>query len=189
MDKRDRTAAIVDGTLNFLITGSAIAGGLLIPNLLVALDKPLNVFWKELDKREKERETRRVVTYMKSRGLIRGDYEHGLKITRKGIKRLASLDFKKLTIKKPNTWDRKWRLVFFDIPEDRRHRRIALIKKLRGLDFYQLQKSVWIHPFPCRNVIEKICVEYGVQKYISYVEIGYIDSQEKLLKRFKKIIR
>lgn len=188
MDKRDRTAAIVDGTLNFLVTGGTIASGLLIPNLLIALDKPLNAFWKELDKRARERETRRVITYMKSRDLISGDYEHGLKITKKGMKRLANMNFKKITIDKPNVWDKRWRLVFFDIPEDLRQKRIALIKKLRSLGFYQLQKSAWVHPFPCREVIEKICVEYDIQNYTSYVEITYIDNQKKLVERFRNII-
>lgn len=187
MDKRDRTAAIVDGTLNFLVTGSSIAGGLLIPNLLVALEKPLDMFWKQLDKRGREREMRRAISYMKTKQLIRGDYQHGLQITPKGRKRLEKIEFDKISINRPDAWDQKWRLVFFDIPEDRRHLRVSFINKLKQLDFYQLQKSVWLHPFPCREVIEAVAAYYDVDSYISYVEVLYIDNQKKLMKQFNFI--
>ncbi|OVE79260.1 hypothetical protein BVY00_00870 [bacterium G20] len=187
MDKRDRTAAIVDGTLNFLITGSAVAGGLLIPNLLVALDKPLNMFWKQLDKREREREMRRAISYMKTKQLISGNYQHGLQITSKGRQRLKKIEFDKISINRPTAWDRKWRLVFFDIPEAKRHSRISLINKLKQLDFYQLQKSAWIHPFPCRKIIEAVAAYYDIDSYISYVEVVHIDNQEKLIKQFNFI--
>ena len=187
MDKRDRTAAIVDGTLNFLVTGSSIAGGLLIPNLLVALEKPLDMFWKQLDKRQRERETRRAISYMKTKQLIRSDYQHGLQITPKGRKRLEKIEFGKISINRPDTWDQKWRLVFFDIPEDIRHSRISFINKLKQLDFYQLQKSAWLHPFPCREIIETVSAYYDVDSYVSYVEVIYIDNQKKLMKQFNFI--
>ncbi len=187
MDKSDRTAAIVDGVLRLTVTSSAIAAGLLIPNLLVALDKPLAVFWKQLDKRERERELRRVVSYMKSRDLIRGDYEHGLVITRQGRERLKKIDFDNIKIEPVTNWDKKWRLVFYDIPESHKDYRQALTRKLRSLEFYQLQKSAWVHPLPCRDIIEKICTHYKIEKYVSYVEITYIDNQENLKKRFNNI--
>lgn len=188
MDKKDRTAAIVDGTLNFLVTGSAMTAGLLIPNLMVALEKPLGVFWKQIDKRQREREMRRTITYMKSRKLIRGDYEHGLQITAKGHKRLERNELGKLDIKKPPRWDQMWRLVFFDVPEDQRQGRVALTRKLKELGFYQLQKSAWIHPFPCREIIERICSFYDVDEFVSYVEVAYIDNQAKLKSRFKSVL-
>lgn len=188
MEKRDRTAAIVDGTLRLGVTSSAIAAGLLIPNLLIGLEKPLDIFWRQLDKRERERELRRTISYMKTKNLLQGDYEHGLQITAKGRERLQKIDFGKLSISTPKAWDQKWRLVFFDIPEDRRSGRTMLTSKLKSLGFYQLQKSAWIHPFPCRDVIERISSQYEVDSYISYVEVTYIDNQQKLKERFRKIL-
>ncbi|MDO8591453.1 MAG: hypothetical protein Q7R60_00810 [bacterium] len=188
MDKRDRTAAIVDGILRLTITSGAIAAGLVIPNLLIGLEKPLDVFWKQLDKRERERELRRVVSYMKTKSYLRGDYEHGLRLTTKGRKRLAKIEFEDLEIEKPQTWDKKWRLVFFDIPESERASRVHFINKLKRLGFYKLQQSAWIHPFPCREIIEKVSDFYDVDIYISYVEVTYIDNQQKLKNRFKNLL-
>lgn len=187
MSKSDRTAAIVDGVLRLTVTSGAIAAGLLIPNLLIGLEKPLDIFWKQLDKRERERELRRVVSYMKSRDLIHGDYEHGLVITEQGRERLKKIDFDNIKIESAATWDKKWRLVFYDIPESYKEYRQALARKLRNLGFYQLQKSAWVHPLPCRDVIKKICTHYEIEKYVSYVEIIYIDNQENLKKRFNNI--
>lgn len=187
MSKSDRTAATVDGVLRLTVTSGAIAAGLLIPNLLIGLEKPLDIFWKQLDKRERERELRRVVSYMKSRDLIHGDYEHGLVITEQGRERLKKIDFDNIKIESAATWDKKWRLVFYDIPESYKEYRQALARKLRNLGFYQLQKSAWVHPLPCRDVIEKICTHYEIEKYVSYVEIIYIDNQENLKKRFNNI--
>lgn len=45
------------------------------------------------------------------------------------------------------SWDRKWRLVAFDIPEKQRIKRITLRNKLLSLSFGQWQKSVYISPY------------------------------------------
>src|SRR3989344_4593151 len=59
-------------------------------------------------------------------------------------------------IKKPARWDKLWRLVIFDIPEEERTGRMALAAKLKELGFYPLQKSVFIHPYECKDEIDFI---------------------------------
>ena len=186
MAKNDKTAALIDGILRLTVISGALTAGLLIPNLLIGLDKPLEIFAKKLDKRARERELRRVVTYMKSRGLIKEDYRHGLVITERGRDRLSESDLRNITIKLQKTWDKNWRVVLYDIPEDIKSGRDALIKKLRNLGFYQLQRSVWLHPFPCRSAINQVAVAHKVDKYVSYIKTGHIDRQEDLVKRFSK---
>lgn len=46
-----------------------------------------------------------------------------------------------------NPWDRRWRIVVFDIPEKTRKTRDYLRAKLYELGFGMLQESVWITPF------------------------------------------
>jgi DNA-binding transcriptional regulator PaaX len=186
MGKNDTTSAIIDGILRISVTSSAIAAGLLIPNLMIGLEKPLNVFWKRLDKRERERELRRIVSYMKSNHLLKGNYEHGLQITDKGRERLSQSDFDSLNIQQPRNWDGNWRLMIYDIPEKQRVGRRALTAKLSELGFYQLQRSAWLHPFPCRDIIEVITSRYRIDKYISYIQTPHIDNQKVLIQKFKK---
>lgn len=186
MSKNDTTSAVIDGVLRLTVTSGAIAAGLLVPNLLIGLEKPLEIFWKHLDKRERERELRRVVSYMKSNQLLKGDYEHGLQITEKGRKRLEQADFAHLRVKSRDRWDRQWRLVIYDIPETHKQGRNALTSKLNELGFYQLQRSTWLHPFPCRQVIAAISAHYKIDSYISYIKTSHIDNQEVIVKKFKK---
>lgn len=186
MNKKDITAAVVDNVLVFAVTSSALAVGIFIPNLLVGLEKPLNVLWKQMDKRAREREMRRVVSYMKSNNLLEGNYEHGLRLTKKGQQRLAKSKIDTIKIEIMLKWDGHWRLVIYDIPESQKQGRNALVSKLTKLGFYQLQRSAWIHPFPCREEITELATYYGVNSYVGYLEILTIDNQEALIKRFKK---
>ena len=41
-------------------------------------------------------------------------------------------------------WDKKWRIVMFDIPEKNKNLRHVLRWKLREWQFEKLQKSVWV---------------------------------------------
>ena len=186
MARNDTTSAVIDGILRFTVTSGAIAAGLLIPNLLIGLEKPLDVFWKHLDKRERERELRRVVSYMKSNQLLRGDYEHGLQVTDKGRQRLEDSDFETLVVKPRQKWDGIWRLVIYDIPEEHKQGRNALASKLNELGFYQLQRSTWLHLFPCRQVIESITTRYKIDRYVSYIKTMHIDNQKPIILRYQK---
>jgi len=46
------------------------------------------------------------------------------------------------------TWDGRWRLVLFDVPEARSNTRDALRRSLQSRGFGYLQNSVWITPHP-----------------------------------------
>lgn len=187
---RDRTTAIVDGVIKLLAGGGFIATALLVPNFVRVIDKPFGKFLGGLDKRQRERELRRVLYYMKSRGLVRyaaSDYGNGIRLTSKGKQRFKKSSYNDLSIPKSEKWDKKWRLVFFDVPEKERHKRNCLSHKLRLLGYQQLQYSIWIHPFESRAEIEAVCDFLCVRKYVSYVEITDIDSQKELKKRFKEL--
>lgn len=186
LNRRLITAAVVDNVLRILISSSALAAGLVAPNIFLALDKPLSRYYDHLDERSRDRELRRILAYMKSRQLIKGDYQFGLKITERGLDRLSRHSIDSLRIDASSKWDGKWRIIFYDIPEKNKGARDALTARLRRLKFYQLQRSVWITPFPCRQAIETITVYYKVSTYVTLVETGRIDNQEKLIDIFQK---
>lgn len=191
MSRNDVTSAAIDALLRMAAGGTFLTTALVLPNSAVALEKPLSALLKRLDKRQSERELQRLFYYMKRNGVVAfktDDYEHGLKITPKGRRRLKRVGFEKLAIAKPNKWDHKWRLIFFDIPERHRDARRALTYKLRQLGCVQLQRSIWVHPFPCRPEIETVAETIKVSKYLSYVEATGLDSEEQLINRFPKLL-
>ncbi len=192
MGRNLQTEALVDGLLRIIAGGGVLLTGMVTPNSLTFLDKPLRGFFKELDEAASERELLRLVNYMRRQGLVSNkseDYEHGLLITKAGRRRLLKHDFTKLKISQPPFWDQQWRMVFFDIPETHKRGRQALTMKLKALGFQQLQRSVWIHPFPARQEIEKICEVFEVTKYVSYIETTSIDHAELLRERFSSVLR
>ncbi len=189
--KADITSGLVDGILKFVVAGGFLSVTMLAPNSAKIFDKSLNKFLDELDERARERELRRIASYMKEKGLIEyqtRDYEHGISLTKKGKERIKNESYKKIAIPTPKKWDKQWRLIFFDIPIEDNSKRHQFTFKLRSLGFQQLQKSIWLHPFQCRHEIEVITEKIGVRKYVTYVEISQIDSEPKLRKRFHKLL-
>jgi len=69
-----------------------------------------------------------------------------VELTKKGKRKVEEIQFENMEIGEPKVWDEKWRAVIFDIPKQRNRARDALREKLKELKFYQLQKSVWVHP-------------------------------------------
>ena len=188
MPRNNQTSAIIDTILKIAVTGGVLGSAVIAPGTIKITHKPALKFLDKLDERTKEREVRRVLLYMRRRGYLVGDYEHGLKITKTGRKRLEQNSFEKIKITKPEKWDNKWRLVIFDIPEDRRQSRVYLTHKLKSLGFQHLQQSVWIHPFPCKQEVTTVCIKYNVSKYVTYLETEYIDHDHLLKERFAHII-
>lgn len=191
MGRNTRTTAIVDTLLKHAAFGGVLATSALAPNALQIFDKPLQRYFNALDARAREREYQRILSNMRRQGLLTyrtEDYEHGLVITSAGRKRATTLNLETLAIPQPDKWDHTWRIVFFDIPEVRKSARDALSHKLKQLGFLQLQRSVWVHPFPCRSQLETIALAYQVQRYITYIETSYIDANDKLTERFHRLL-
>jgi len=110
--------------------------------------------------------------------------EDVIEITKKGRKKFLQYNFKEIKIMKPKKWDGLWRVVMFDIPENKKRIRGAINHKLKELGFYPMQKSVFIHPHNCREEIDFVGEYFNVRKYIQYIEAKNIDQEIKLKKKF-----
>lgn len=180
-----RRGAMVDGVLHFVAYGTALSMAILAPNIVQALDGPLAKLDTTMDQRRRKREILKTVYYMKSRGYLAGDYEHGLQLTGKAKRQLAKRKGA-LSVAIPERWDKHWRVIVYDIPEKQQQGRRALTRLLREMGCFQLQKSTWITPFSCRDVIAIAAAEAKVDQYVTYLEATYLDNQQPLLARFSK---
>jgi len=75
----------------------------------------------------------------------------------------------KLVYARKRRWDGKWRLVIFDVPERIRGRRDFLRKELVAMGFHQLQKSVWVTPYPLPDDFFDIMDELELGKHFRIV--------------------
>ena len=109
-----------------------------------------------------------------------------VKLTEKGKKIVKEIQFDNLKIDKPKIWDGKWRIVIFDIPENkRRHMRDAMRQKLKKIGFYQMQKSVWVFPYPCEKEIRLLCEIFGVNSFVNMITSDKIYNDDALRRYFK----
>jgi len=102
-----------------------------------------------------------------------------------GKKRILRYDLDNMKIKKPLKWDGYWRIVVFDIPEDEKKARSALRIKLKDLGFYPLQKSVFIHPYGCKDEIDFIVEIFNLKPYVRLFTVKETDIELDLKNRFK----
>lgn len=84
-----------------------------------------------------------------------------LKLTDKGRQALI---LRKLLENK--SWDGKWRIVIFDIPEKHRKVRNALRTQLRLWEFQPWQKSVWVSKKDVSLELKKLTKELGISNWV-----------------------
>ena len=115
----------------------------------------------------------------------RENHQIYISLTPKGKEKVGWMQIDALKIKKPKKWDRKWRVVIFDINEVSRAYREAFRGKLKELGFISLQKSVWICPFKCRDEIALLKKFFGLtDKEVRLIVAQEIGETKKLLKYF-----
>lgn len=100
-------------------------------------------------------------------------------------KRLAlTYDIENMGIRAPAQWDKKWRIVMFDVPEKFKGVRDTLRMHFKSMGFYEFQKSVFVHPYPCAKEIEYLMEFYDSRKYIRFIIATDIDNALELKKHF-----
>ncbi len=105
-------------------------------------------------------------------------------LTEKGKQKALTYDFENMEIKKPQKWDGKWRVVLFDIPEKRKKFRESLRFHLKQLKFYEFQKSVFVHPYNCKDEIDYLIEFYDIRRFVRFIVADSIDNELHLEKHF-----
>jgi CRISPR-associated endonuclease Cas2 len=105
-----------------------------------------------------------------------------LELTRKGQ---IELLIAKAWLPNKQTWDGKWRMVMFDIPREANQKRDKLRRLLKSVDFYKLQASVYLTPYPLNREAITYLKNTGLIDYIRIARLDELDDDAALLKHFK----
>lgn len=105
-------------------------------------------------------------------------------LTPKGKKEIDKYLLGDLQIKKPRKWDKKWRIVSFDIKNTRTPLRNLLRHHLKRLGFVQYQKSIWIHPYECEEVIIMMKSYFKFGKEVMYIVAEHLENDKELKRNF-----
>ncbi len=169
--KRQKEVLSVIGKL------SLIAASLVAPNIIKLL-KPENS--------EKKYRYKKIIDKMFNDKII---YLSGEKIvlTEKGLGLLKQIQVEDIVIadwREKEEWDGVWHLVCWDIPESFKNKRDCFRHKLVESGFYQIQLSLWVYPYNCKEEIAVIAQNLGIAPFVACLNTDYLPQQEKLLNHF-----
>lgn len=180
---RKPKSAITKDILNFLFIAGAVYVAASSPYFVVNL-------WKSYRKfgRYPQRKFSDSFQNLRRQGLIKiekKNHQIYISLTEKGKAKAGWMQIDALKIKRPKRWDRKWRIVIFDIAQLKKIYREALRGKLKELGFVPLQKSVWVYPFDCRDEINLLKNFFGLSdKELRLIIAQEIGDKKPLLKHF-----
>ncbi len=115
----------------------------------------------------------------------RTPYGWSARLTSEGkryAKKLELLD--RIKLEKPAKWDKRWRVVIFDIWERRRPVRDKLRIMLKKAGFYKIQNSVWAYPYDCEELIAFLKVEMRLGSGVLYMIVEGIEQNQKIQSYF-----
>ena len=157
----------------YILEAVSVAGllsvALLAPNVAGTLKK-LNLLpgqrQNELIKRSRER--------LIKKGWLQ--FRNGsLEMTPSGEVALMKMRFENNTHVKPK-WDKKWRILIFDIPERRKSLREKVRATLTSIGFLRLQDSVWVYPYDCEDFMTLLKADFKVGKDLIYIIADAIEN-------------
>ncbi len=112
-------------------------------------------------------------------------YEDGhLRLTQKGHEEYASMSAA-LIFKKPKKWDRKWRVLVFDIPNKKKGLRDRVRGRIQEIGFVKLQNSVWVFPYDTEDLLTLLKANLRIGKDVLYMVVDSLEGDARLRKEFK----
>lgn len=138
------------------------AGGLLV--LAVTMPATIKIVKEILDERSSREWKKynqwyllRTLRRLRKQKMVKFEFDDEktiVELTSFGKKKILKYSLEQIEIERPRFWDRKWRLVIYDVPISKRRAAEQLNKILTRLGMYRMQKSVFLYPFPCEDEVE-----------------------------------
>lgn len=181
------TTRAINLTLKVLGIAGLAGVSVVAPNAL----QGLNLLLKKSAVTQNKHQT--ILNELRRQGLVhivQDDEQLTYTLTPGGIHRLQRVIIDEVAIPKPKQWDKRWRIVTFDVPVRQSKARSSFTTQLQELGFMMLQKSMWVYPHPCFEQVEQIAGYYNVLRYCSLMEVDKMDelSAKKLVRHFEPIL-
>ncbi|MBI2025461.1 CRISPR-associated endonuclease Cas2 [Candidatus Kaiserbacteria bacterium] len=122
-----------------------------------------------------------------AKGLVTFEEKNGkryARITEKG-EHMLQMETERVAMTKKRKWDRRWRVVIFDIPEKRKSMRASLRRFMSEYGFVRLQDSVWIYPYDCEDLIALAKANFRVGADVLYMIVERLERDTHLREHFK----
>jgi DNA-binding transcriptional regulator PaaX len=166
-----------------------LGGGLLLslsrkPDQYFRILKGITKEWKRINERVLHLSIKRLYKSKLIRCIEAKNGMIKLVLDEEGKNKILEYNLDKMKIKKPKKWDGLWRIVIFDIPERFKKGRDALASRLKRLNFYPVQKSVFIYPYECKNEVDFIVEVFNLRPYVRFIMAKSTDIDLELEEKF-----
>ena len=133
-------------------------------------------------------QSKSVLGRLKQKGEIEFEERDGkqyARLTERGEEALALGQQKmQLATSKPRKWDRRYRLVMFDVPERRKKIRERLRFQMRDAGFLRIQDSAWLYPYDCEEFMALLKADLRIGKDVLYAVVEEIENDAWIRKHF-----
>lgn len=158
---------------------------------LVVFSKQYRIPYHVLERYEHElgadrRRLGKTLQYLKARGYIINAVEgkeRFIEVSKKALAKIRDERFWE-NLPKPERWDRKWRMVIFDMPAKWEKSRHKFPNQLKAWGFFPLQRSVYVYPFDCRKEVNTLIQLHKVEKTVIYLVADVIEGEERIANHF-----
>ncbi len=183
-NKLSRLGPVQQKTLLLILGGVGLSLAM-TPKQYFRVIREVSDEWKKINQRALEKA---ISSLYKSKLIKERENPDGsltMVLTEKGKKKIITFNIDNMKIKKPKAWDKKWRIVLFDIPEKHKKAREAIRDILKKLGFYKYQESVFIHPYLCNDEIDFVTEYFDIRPYVRIITAESLDNELHLKKIFR----
>ncbi|MDP3956972.1 MAG: hypothetical protein Q8Q10_00525 [bacterium] len=135
---------------------------------------------------QSKRYVNELISRLEERGWIYMQKKGGrsfARITKKGELELRKYQTKEKLLKKAK-WDGKWRVVIFDVREEKKGLRERIRSDIKAFGFIRLQDSVWVYPYDCEDLITLLKASCRIGKEVLYLIVEKIENDRWLRREF-----
>ncbi len=170
----------------FIVGAIGLVSAIIVfPNLPMAL-KPLMDYKRKKEYQDQQklwkkynpRVLRHLLKRLEEQKDVQFITENGetlIKLTDKGRVKLLKYNIDNMTIE-DKSWDGKWRLIIYDIPDRKRTERDIFRRLIKKMEIFQLQESVYLTPYKCDKEIEYIRRYFGVGQEVIYLTLEKLEN-------------
>ena len=167
-----------------LLLGGVALGMSGSPSRYFRILKHISREWRDINRAALWRSIRSLYRSKLIRTVRNTDGSRTLVLSEKGRERALTYRLEEMRIPVPAAWDKKWHLVLCDIPQKRSRTRDAFRVHLKQIGFLELQKSVFVCPYPCQDEIDFLVELYDIRRHVRMVIADTIDTELHLKQKF-----
>lgn len=172
--------------LLLLGVGTLLAASVVLPGLGMAAGAIMKAK-REYDWNQNQKAWKKFNVYLLRRNLkrlyaqkivetVNKNGQEVIKLTKKGHSKYLQFKLEDISYNSKN-WDGKWRLVIYDVNKLKKAKQENFRRMLKLMNFYLLQKSVYLTPYKCEEAIEYLREYFNLGEEVLFLEISKLENE------------